>query len=253
MVAFSAFLFSAMGTTVRVIAERYGVPSFEILFFRCMFQLVYSLIASYLAGINPFGERGARWLGIVRGASGGLAAGCFYYGVTHIPMADASVLMFSSPIWTPVLARVVLNERVRGLHLLAMALGFLGVVCIARPSFVFTFVDLVMSLWRDGEASSTAESTMMMGDTAFGVAEPGSLRYLLGVGVSLMGAILASVAYTAIRKSKAIKVHFLVLVQYFASMTGMYSGGCMSRICALEREWQEKVAVVLLMDTDVTT
>ena len=59
---------------------------------------------------------------------------CYYYAVSVIPLADAVLLISSSPIFIPLLGfllfRFPLDKRV----LLAVLVGFLGVLLILQPS-----------------------------------------------------------------------------------------------------------------------
>ena len=62
---------------------------------------------------------------------GGMLGGWFL--ISQIPFSDATVIIFSAPFWTMVLARVILKESFTKLDGIALAFGFLGVLLVARP------------------------------------------------------------------------------------------------------------------------
>jgi len=57
----------------------------------------------------------------------------FFVGVNLLPLADASAIMFTSPILLTVLAIPLLGERVGPHRWAAVGLGFLGALIVVRP------------------------------------------------------------------------------------------------------------------------
>ena len=55
------------------------------------------------------------------------------YGVAALPLAEVFAIEFTAPIWTAILATVILGERLGRRRLLAIALGFAGIMIILRP------------------------------------------------------------------------------------------------------------------------
>ena len=55
------------------------------------------------------------------------------YGVAVLPLAEVFAIEFTAPIWTAVLAMLLLKERLTGNRLLAILLGFGGILIILRP------------------------------------------------------------------------------------------------------------------------
>jgi drug/metabolite transporter (DMT)-like permease len=56
-----------------------------------------------------------------------------FYAVSMLPLADATALAFSQPLFSVVLAAVVLGEKVRWRRWTATVVGFIGVLVMARP------------------------------------------------------------------------------------------------------------------------
>ena len=57
----------------------------------------------------------------------------WFYGIAFIPLAEVFALEFTVPVWTAVLAMVLLNEQMNQARAAAIVFGVLGVVLILRP------------------------------------------------------------------------------------------------------------------------
>lgn len=57
----------------------------------------------------------------------------WFWGLTAIPMAELVALEFTSPVWVVLLAPLLLGERFTGRTAVVAALGFAGVLIVARP------------------------------------------------------------------------------------------------------------------------
>lgn len=108
------------------------IDSFEIAFFRGLFGTVLVL---------PFAMRRLRIhdlsnnLGLHTGrAIAGVASLiCTFYAFTAMPLADATAIMFTMPMFMIVLAMVFLGESAGWRRTTATLIGFLGVVIVVRP------------------------------------------------------------------------------------------------------------------------
>jgi drug/metabolite transporter (DMT)-like permease len=176
--AASAFFFSLMSLLVKLAGR--GLPSQEIVLARAVVSLVLSYWLVKRAGIYPWGTR--RWILILRGVFGFAALSCLYFALTRLPIAEATVLHYTNPLWTALLAAVVLGERLTRRVLALIFVSFAGVLLIARPSFLF--------------AGAAADI------------DP------LGLGLALLGAMLSAGAYVAVREASKTE-HPLVIVFYF--------------------------------------
>lgn len=174
----AAFFFSVMSALVKVAGRR--LPSQEMVLARSAMSAALSLWMLKRAGVSPWGER--RGLLLVRGVVGFAALSCFFYALVHLPLADATVIQYTNPAFTALLAVWALGERIGVREGVAVLASLTGVVLIARPSFLF------------GGAAPL---------------DP------LAVGVALAGAVLSAAAYVTVRKLGASE-HPLVIVFYFA-------------------------------------
>jgi drug/metabolite transporter (DMT)-like permease len=75
-------------------------------------------------------------LQIGRAAAVSLATICFFIGVMAMPLADATAIVFTSPVLTALLAPLVLGERTSRATWLATLLAFAGVLVVLRPNLL---------------------------------------------------------------------------------------------------------------------
>lgn len=124
------FIFTTNGAMIRLLsAEIEGV---QTAFFRAFFSVLL-LAPMMLAGrVQPWrSERiqGHFW----RTFMGTVSMVLGFYAVSMLPLADATALAFSQPLFSVVLAAAVLREKVRWRRWSATIIGFAGVLVMARP------------------------------------------------------------------------------------------------------------------------
>lgn len=128
----SAFAFSVMAALVKLLGGR--LPSVEIALVRGAITLVLSWHAVRRLGLSPWGNDRARL--VARGLVGFVGMHCFFYSLTTLPLADATVIQLTNPLLVALAAPLVLGEALRRSDLAGVLLGLLGVVLLARPSFL---------------------------------------------------------------------------------------------------------------------
>ena len=69
-----------------------------------------------------------------RGIAVAVATVTFFMAVMVMPLADATAIVFTSPIWTVVLSALFLRERPSGAVLVSILLATAGVLLILRPN-----------------------------------------------------------------------------------------------------------------------
>jgi len=57
----------------------------------------------------------------------------WFFGIATIPLAQLFAFEFTTPLWVALLAPLVLGERLNRMRALAIALGFVGILIVARP------------------------------------------------------------------------------------------------------------------------
>ena len=179
----SAFAFSVMTLFVKLAGER--IPSQEIVLARSVVSAVISYVLLRRANVSPWGrDRRGLWL---RGLTGFVALSCVYSAVTHLPLADATVIQYLNPAFTALLAGFFLGEIVSRTTWIATGLCLIGVVLVAKPAVLF----------GAGALDSGREAL-----------DP------YWVGVAVLGALLSALAYVVVRHLARTE-HPLVIVFYF--------------------------------------
>ena len=108
------------------------LPMLEVAMFRFLMSLFFFLPwlmrngFSVLKSDRPFGHFWRSFFGATS-----LLAGM--YAIHHLLLADATVLTFTIPLWSIILAALFLGERVRLKRSLATFIGFAGVILVVKP------------------------------------------------------------------------------------------------------------------------
>lgn len=178
--AVGAFWFSVMSLLVKVAGER--LPSPQIVLARALVTLVLSWAMVRRAGVPVWGR--AKGKLALRGLVGAVALSCFYFSLVHLPIAEATVIQYMNPVFTAVLAGLVLGERMGRREAACVLLSLAGVVLVTHPAAIF------------GGAARL---------------------YPLYVGIALAGALCSAAAYTTIRTLR--DEHPLVVVFYLPLLT----------------------------------
>ena len=126
----SAFLFSIMGICIRYASQT--VDNYTIVFFRNFVGLMLFLPLIMKQGAS-FVKTEKLWMHSWRSLVGLAAMYGFFYAIAHLKLSNAMVFTYSSPIFIPLIAWLFLKERITKAMLIAAALGFLGVFCVAKP------------------------------------------------------------------------------------------------------------------------
>jgi drug/metabolite transporter (DMT)-like permease len=171
--------FSVMAVAVRELLRTLG--AFEILLLRSLVSLVIML-----AVLPRFGARALRTrligLHVVRNVLhfGGQYA--WVYAIGMLPLATVFAIEFTMPVWTAVLAALLLGERLNRGRLVMLALGIAGILVILKPGFgEVQPAALVMLAGSFAYASTMIATKRLAGhDTAFAV-----LFYMSAIQVPL--------------------------------------------------------------------
>ncbi|WP_295170480.1 DMT family transporter [uncultured Brevundimonas sp.] len=129
----AAGCFSIMTATLKL-ASQDGVAAPEMLFYRAFFGLpvVVAWVLTQPGGLSALStRRPLAHLG--RSALGVAAILCLFQTLTLLPLADATTLSFTAPIFATILSFFVLKEAVGPRRWAAVVVGFIGVIVVMRP------------------------------------------------------------------------------------------------------------------------
>lgn len=124
--------FGIMNTMVPFLAER--LHPFEIAFFRNLGQFLFMLPWLMASGLSAL-KTDRLGTHVLRSVAGIIAMLLWFSALTMIPVAEATALSFTAPLFTTLGAALFLGEVVRMRRWTATAVGFLGALVILRPGF----------------------------------------------------------------------------------------------------------------------
>ncbi|XP_059180471.1 solute carrier family 35 member G1 [Centropristis striata] len=187
---FYAFLatvfFSIIALMVKTIQ---GVHAIEISAIRCFFQMLFIMPLLIYHKTGFLGPRDKRIYLVLRGFLGSNAMILLFYAVQQMPLADATVIMFSNPVFTSLLAWVFLKERCTIWDCVFTVFTITGVILIARPPFLF-------------------------GEDRHGI-EGNYTNHIKGTIAAFAGAVGAACTFVLLRKMGK-SVHYYLSVWYYA-------------------------------------
>ncbi len=123
--------FSSLAVAGRAVST--DLDPFEIMAFRSVVGIVLVLAGARLMGTLPQIHACRMGLHVVRNVVHFTGQNLWFYAIAVIPLAQVFALEFTSPIWVALAAPLVLGERLTARRLAAAAVGFAGVLVVARP------------------------------------------------------------------------------------------------------------------------
>lgn len=125
-----------------------------------------------------------------------------FYAFRHMPLADASVIIFSTPVFVAIFARLFLKEPCGLFNVATVILTLIGVVLITRPSAIF----------GNSIPSLTDEQINDIEQNANGVWGPVS---------ALLSTLFGASAYVTLRALKGL--HYSVVMTNFGAFALIYT------------------------------
>ena len=127
----AAASFTSMAIAGREIAHE--LDTFEIMMYRSFIGIIIVMtVASFSKTLHQVNRRHLG-LHFIRNLSHFTGQNLWFYAVALIPFAQLAAFEFSTPLWVALLAPFFLAERLTKVRLLAAAIGFMGILIVARP------------------------------------------------------------------------------------------------------------------------
>ena len=128
----AAFALATMGMLVKLAGER-GAHLTELIFWRQLLTILLLGTGLALTGNLAF-LKTRRLPAHARRAASGLFGMVFTYGaVLLLPLAEATTLGFTAPVFAVLIAMALLGERIGPYRWGAVAMGFAGVIVVMQP------------------------------------------------------------------------------------------------------------------------
>ena len=124
-------LFTALDTTGKLLLQEHSL--FVVVWARYVGQmLIVTAYARHRTGPHFWRTRHPRTQ-LARSALLVVTSGAFYVGLRYLPLAEATAIMFATPLLVVLLSGPVLGERATRGRVVAALAGFVGVLLLLRP------------------------------------------------------------------------------------------------------------------------
>ena len=128
----SSMGFALMSACVKALGAS-GIPVLEIVAARSLISVVISSLDIRRKRIPMLGHN--RPLLLLRGVFGTIGLMSVFYSLTTLPFAQATVLQYTYPTFTAILALFFLRERVQLATIICIALSFVGLLVVTAPNW----------------------------------------------------------------------------------------------------------------------
>ena len=124
------FIFTSTSVMIRLLSAQ--IESVQTAFFRAVISVILLLPMIAAGRVKPWQSKriaGHFW----RTFMGTTSMVLGFYAVTMLPLADATAIAFSQPLFSVVVAALIAGEKVRWRRWSATIIGFAGVLVMVRP------------------------------------------------------------------------------------------------------------------------
>lgn len=126
----AALGFAIMGALVKIGAQKFS--SAELVFYRSIFGLIVIWLYIFQQKLplrTPVIHKQ-----FSRALVGFASLVLFFYAIAHLPLATAITLNYTSPLFLAVFTPLLLHEKPKRTLLIALAIGFIGVSLLLKPT-----------------------------------------------------------------------------------------------------------------------
>ena len=121
----STLFFSFMNVIVKYLSD---IPFFELVFFRAAISCVIGFFTLKQMRVS-FKPNNPKMI-ILRGITGTISLMLYFYTLQRMPLTTAVTIQYLAPLFTAILAGVILNERITWVQWMFLAVAFVGVLMV---------------------------------------------------------------------------------------------------------------------------
>ena len=123
--------FTAMAIAGRAVSAE--LDTFEIMTYRSFVGIFLVVVISRLMRTHRQINTEQLGLHFTRNFFHFAGQNLWFFALSAIPLAQVIALEFTSPLWAMLLAPLILREKITAQRIIAAAVGFVGVLIVARP------------------------------------------------------------------------------------------------------------------------
>lgn len=134
----SSLFFALMGVMVKSTRE---IPVFQQVFVRNLVVVIFIFIGNkFYQNSNLLGKRENRKYLILRSIFGVIGLTTFFYAMSKLYLADATMLNKISPFFVILFAGLFLGEKIKKIQISILILAFIGALLIIKPRFDLSII-----------------------------------------------------------------------------------------------------------------
>lgn len=131
LIVLAMSMISSNDAIIKFVSESLSIG--QILFVRGSMACVILMVVIRATGRPLFPRSGFSRMNLIRASLETCATVCFVTGLSLLPIATASTLVWTSPLILTLFAAVFINERVSRARWIAVSMGFAGTLLVTRP------------------------------------------------------------------------------------------------------------------------
>lgn len=136
--------------TAAIVKHCDDVDPGQLACFRFLGILLFTIPMVITAGVNPFGPKDKRWLLILRGFAGATSLYMRYSALRFLPIANATVIVLSMPVFVSIFARIFLKEACGFFHVVTIGVTLIGIAFTSK-------LDVILGLNKGVDTDSSKE------------------------------------------------------------------------------------------------
>ena len=127
----SVLFFVLMSVCIKATGDH--IPLFQVVFFRNFFALLPLIFFIYFLKLNLRSINNYK-LHIARAFIGITAMSLFFISIRYVPLVEMQTISYSSVFFISILSIFFLGEKIGYRRIIAIFIGFIGVLIILKPS-----------------------------------------------------------------------------------------------------------------------
>ena len=129
---FASLNFALLNTLVKYLSTEFSLS--QIIFFRSFFAIVFILPWLLNAGLLSLKTKSYK-LQLARSTVALAAMYLWFFSISKIPLAEATAINFTAPIFGALFAIIFLKEKIKKRRFIAIIFSILGALIIIKPGF----------------------------------------------------------------------------------------------------------------------
>lgn len=140
---FASLNFALLNTLVKFLSANYSLS--QIIFFRSFFAVIFILPWILNTGISSLKTNSIK-LQVIRSSLAVAAMYLWFFSISKIPLAEATAINFTAPIFGAICAILFLKERIKKRRFFAILFSIFGALIIIRPGFTDLNIYLIIAI-----------------------------------------------------------------------------------------------------------